>query len=225
MDTIVKGQAGKSTNGSWTVSGGKYTYEDLLSAAGFEYHYSVRPYASGHAAWSAKRSDGSAVTLADIPIARVRANANKGYESGWGPRTSRTYDGESRPFQPVTTPTDNLDRKVLVVPNPYFADGLHAYPGTRNIRFVGIPRKSTIYIYSASGDLVRILEQDETQTISGITGLPVPKTVNLKGEATWSQNTWNLSGFISAGLYYFVVVSHTAGSEGKTQRGTFVVIK
>jgi hypothetical protein len=72
---------------------------------------------------------------------------------------------------------------------------------------------------------VRILEQYETQTISGVTGKPVPKTANQKGEAVWSQNTWNLSGFISAGLYYFVVVSETPSSMGKTQRGTFVVIK
>lgn len=225
-DTIVKGQAGSSIMGSWTYANGRYTYEDLQTAAGFEYHYSVRPYASGHAAWSATLSDGSTQALADIPVGRVRTNVTRGYGSGWGPATARTYDGDgSRPFQPVTTPTDNLDRKVLVVPNPFFVDDLHAYPNTRNIRFVNIPQKCKIYVYSTSGDLVRILQQNETTVINGVTGKEQPKTVNQKGEITWSQNTWNLSGFISAGLYYFVVVSETPSSMGKTQRGTFVVIK
>ncbi len=230
-DVIAKGASGSSVKGSWTYAGGKYTYEDVETAAGFEYHYSVRPYASGHAAWSVTLSDGSTKSLADIPVSRARTNVANGYESGWGPPSARTYDGESRPFQPVTAAADNLQKKATVVPNPFFAypnlpnDALHQYPNTQNIRFVGIPRKCRIYIYSASGDFVRVLVQDETQTLSSSPGLPVPKTVNQKGEITWSQNTWNLSGFISSGLFYFVVISDTPGSEGKTQRGTFVVIK
>jgi hypothetical protein len=222
---IPKGQSGSSTKGVWTYSGGRYTYEDLVTAAGFEYHYSVRPYARGHATWSATLSDGSTKALADIPVARARTNVTAGYESGWGPATARTYDGNSPPFQPATAQTDQLQRKVKVVPNPFFADDLHAYTNTLNIRFVGVPRKCKIYVYSASGDLVRILEQNETVLINSVSGKTEPKTVNQRGEVTWSQNTWNLSGFISAGLYYFVVVSETPGSEGMTQRGTFVVIK
>ncbi|OGG46310.1 MAG: hypothetical protein A3F84_15955 [Candidatus Handelsmanbacteria bacterium RIFCSPLOWO2_12_FULL_64_10] len=226
-DTVEKGKSGQSTKGSWTYAGGRYTYEDLQTAAGFEYHYSVRPYAKGHAAWSATLSDGSTKALADIPVARARTSVTAGYESGWGSATARTYDGDQRrPFQPVTTQTDNLERKVAAVPNPYFAgDALHEYPNTRNIRFVNLPRKCKLYIYSASGDFVRLLEVDETQVFSGVTGGTVPKTVNQKGETVWTQNTWNLSGFISTGLYYFVVVSETPGSQGKTQRGTFLVIK
>lgn len=204
-DTIVKGANGSSVNGNWTVSGGKYTYEDLDTAAGFEYHYSVRPYARGNAAWAA-----GGKTVADIPVGRVRDNVTKGYESGWGPPTARTYDGdERRPFQPATTQTDQLDRQVRVVPNPYFRDGVHEYANSRYLRFVGVPQKCKIHIYSASGDWIYTLDHNNA----------------ARGEISFRQITWNLSGEIMTGLYYFVVVSETPGSEGKIQRGKFVVIK
>jgi hypothetical protein len=204
-DVIAKGQNGSTVNGNWTYTGGKYTYEDIDTAAGFEYHYSVRPYASGNSAWS-----GGGKTLADIPVGRVRDNVSKGYESGWGPPTARTYDGdERRPFQPSTAITDRLERQVRVVPNPYFRDALHEYPNSRYLRFVGVPSKCKVHIYSASGDWVYTVSHDDAS----------------KGETQFRQVTWNLSGEIMTGLYYYVVVAETPGSEGKIQRGTFVVIK
>ena len=154
-DTVLKGQSGSSLNGQWSLAGGKYTYEDLDTAAGFAYHYSVRPYNSGYSDWM-----GSGMTIGDLPTGRARANATGGYESGWGPATARTYDADDRrPFQPTTTETDQLDRKVIVVPNPYFVDGKHQYPRSRNLRFVGIPQKCKIHIFSASGDRVYTLSQ------------------------------------------------------------------
>lgn len=204
-DTVLKGQSGSSVNGNWSLSGGKYTYEDLDTAAGFEYHYSVRPYNGGYGSWM-----GGGMTLVDLPTGRARTNASSGYESGWGPPTARTYDGDDRrPFQPTTAETDQLDRKVLVVPNPYFVDGKHQYPNSRNLRFVGIPSKCKIHIFSASGDRVYTIDHDNP----------------ARGEAAFRQVTYNLAGEIQTGLYYFVVVSETQGSQNKIQRGTFVVIK
>ncbi len=224
-DIIEKGKGGRTVKGSWTYAGGRYTYEDLLSAAGFEYHYSVRPFAKGHADWGATLSDGSRKTLTDLPVSRARTNVTQGYESGWGPTTARTFDGDTRrPFQPATPEADRLERKVTVVPNPYFVDGLHNYPNTQNIRFVNIPRKCKIHIYSASGDRVKTIQQDETVIVQP-GGVLVPKTSGQKGEAAFAQLTWNVSGVISSGLYYFVVVSEAPESMGKTQRGSFVVIK
>jgi hypothetical protein len=224
-DTIEKGKGGKTVNGRWTYTNGRYTYEDLLSAAGFEYHYSVRPFARGHADWAATLSDGSVKTLADIPVARARANVTRGYESGWGPSTARTFDGnERRPFQPATPEADRLERRVRVVPNPYYVDGLHNYPNTVNIRFVNLPRKSKIYIYSVSGDHIKTIQHDETVTVE-TGGVLVPKTAGQKGENVFRQYTWNLSGQVSTGLYFFAVVSEVPESMGKVQRGSFVVIK
>lgn len=204
-DVVTKGESGSSINGNWTYDGTQYTYEDLDTAAGFEYHYSVRPYAKGYSSWS-----GGGKTLADIPVGRVRDNVARGYESGWGPPSARTYDGdERRPYQPSTAITDQLERQVRVVPNPYFRDAIHEYPNSRYLRFVGVPSKCKIHIYSASGDWVYTINHDDPS----------------RGEAQFRQVTWNLSGEIMTGLYYYVVVAETAGYEGKLQRGTFVVIK
>ena len=159
------------------------------------------------------------------PLTSVLSPGRGGIVVRLSPFLSRLGIPPKIPKNPVAPAYGRFIRKVTVVPNPFYDDGLHAYPNTRNIRFVGIPRKCTIYIYSASGDFVRALDQDETVVINSVTGKPDIKTANQKGEITWSQNTWNLSGFISAGLYYFVVVSHTPGSDGQTQRGTFLVIK
>jgi hypothetical protein len=46
-----------------------------------------------------------------------------------------------------------------------------------------------------------------------------------RGEASWNQVTYNVGGQVQTGLYYFVVISETAGSEGKTQTGSFGLIK
>jgi hypothetical protein len=204
-DVVPKGSSGSTVTGEWSLSGGRYYYEDKDSAAGFAYHYSVRPYNSGIAAWS-----GGGKTLADIPSGRVRGNVTNGYESGWAPATARTYDADERkPFQPVTPETDALSKQVLVVPNPYVNDGIHRYPNSRNIRFVGIPSKCTINIFSASGDHVMRVKHEDT----------------LKGETNWGQMALNMSGEMQTGLYYFVVISEVAGTAGKTQRGSFVVVK
>ncbi|OGG53142.1 MAG: hypothetical protein A3F84_25275 [Candidatus Handelsmanbacteria bacterium RIFCSPLOWO2_12_FULL_64_10] len=219
-DVIEKGKAGQSVTGKWTYADSKYTYEDLESAAGFEYHFSVRPYAKGHAAWTSGNK-----SLADIPVARVRSNVTKGYESGWGASTARTYDGDNRrPFQPPTPEGDRLERKVTVVPNPYFVDGKHQYPNSKMLRFVNLPQKCKIYIFSESGDRIETLQQNET-IIYDVFGNAVPKTAGKKGERNFSQVAWNLSGDIMTGIYYFVVVNEMPGYEGKTQRGAFVVIK
>jgi hypothetical protein len=205
-DTIDKGTSGTTVNGDWTYSSGWYTYEDKRSAAGFPYHYSVRPYASGYTSWTSTNGK----TLDDIPVSRVKSNATKGYESGWAPPTARTYDADERkPFQPTTPETDRLEKKVLVVPNPYLADAKHQYPNSKNLRFVGVPNKCIIYIYTAAGDLVKFIEHDNA----------------TKGETDWNQITWSTSGEVQTGLYYFVVISRASGSEGRTQRGNFVIVK
>jgi hypothetical protein len=166
----------------------------------------VRTYNSGIDSWTG----GGGKTLADIPSSRVRGNVTNGYESGWAPATARIYDADERkPFQPVTPETDALSKPVLVVPNPYVTDGIHQYPNSRNIRFVGIPSKCTINIFSASGDHVMRMKHDDS----------------LKGETNWGQMALNMSGEMQTGLYYFVVISELQGNEGTTQRGSFVVVK
>jgi hypothetical protein len=94
----------------------------------------------------------------------------------------------------------------MVVPNPYFIDGKHQYPNSRNIRLVGLPAKCKIHIYSASGDRVMTVKHDN------------PK----KGEDEFRQIAFNIAGEVQTGLYYFVVV---ADGGGASQSGSFVLIK
>lgn len=205
-DEITKGTSGETVNGEWTYAGGRYTYEDKLTAAGFAYHYSVRTVNGGYDSWTSANG----MTLDDIPVSRVKSNASRGYESGWAPPSARTYDADERkPFQPTTPETDRLEKQILVVPNPYLVDGKHQYPNSRNLRFVGVPSKCIIYIYSAAGDLVKFIEHDNSQ----------------KGETSWGQVSYNVSGEVQTGLYYYVVISRVSGSEGATQRGSFVIVK
>jgi hypothetical protein len=199
-DIVAPGSSGQTVHAKWTPTSGGYEYEDLDTAAGFSYFYSVRPYQSGYAAGDLPFSTD------DLP-SRVKGNIAKGYESGWAPPSARTYDGDGRkPFQPVTAETNSLSKKVMVVPNPYFNDGKHTYPNSRNIRIVGLPAKCKIHIYSASGDRVMSVVHDNA----------------AKGEDEFRQIAFNIAGEVQTGLYYFVVV---ADGGGATQSGSFVLIK
>ena len=204
-DVIENGSSGSSVSpaglerGVWGVNAnGIYEYEDLETAAGFSYFYSARPYARGVDSYTWN----SGMTIADIPSERVQANIKRGYESGWGPATARTYDGDQRkPFQALLS---SLPEEVLIVPNPYYVDGVHQYPNSRNLRVVGLTADAVIHIYSASGDRVETTD----------------RTPLSKGETEFRQISFNIAGEVQTGLYYFVVVSG-----GETRRGSFVLIK
>lgn len=210
---IENGSSGSSLNpqglprGNWsvgTVTKGEdntfegYIYEDLETTAGFSYFYSVRPYARGVDSYTWD----SGMTIDDIPSERVQANIRRGYENGWGPPTARTYDGDNRkPFQALLS---SLADEVYVVPNPYFVDGVHQYPNSRNLRVVGLSANAVIHIYSADGDRVETTD----------------RTPLTKGETEFRQISFNIAGEVQTGLYYFVVVDG-----GETRRGSFVLIK
>ena len=204
-DVIENGSSGSSTSptgldrGVWGVNAdGVYEYEDLETAAGFSYFYSARPYARGVDSYTWD----SGMTIDDIPSDRVKANIRRGYESGWGPSTARTFDGDNRkPFQALLS---SLPEEVLIVPNPYYVDGKHQYPNSRNLRIVGLTANAVIHIYSASGDRVETTD----------------RTPLTKGETEFRQITFNIAGEVQTGLYYFVVVDG-----GETRRGSFVLIK
>ncbi len=83
------------------------------------------------------------------------------------------------------------------------------------IRFVNVPVKCEIAVYSVSGDLVAFVTHDDTNQ-TGAARL---------GEAQWGQLTLTMSGQIPRGLYFYTVKSLVAESMGKMQRGKFVVIR
>lgn len=178
--------------------GGTYTYRDVESVPGFRYWYSVRTYDSGHSDWNG--------TGQSIPS----------LESGHSAPEQRMNVSRS-PIVIATPEKDALAEQVRVVPNPFRddpGDADHRYPpASNNIRFVNIPRKAKISIFSISGDLIAVINHPQRTTDPD------------RGEATWDQRTRTFSGRVAAGRYYYVVESLVAGETGKKQTGMFMIIK
>lgn len=107
---------------------------------------------------------------------------------------------------------DRLEERVLAVPNPYMPNSPYTYGSTR-IRFVNIPQKCTIRIFTVNGDLIDTIRH------------PTRASDPLKGETEWVQGSFNFGSEASPGLYFFVVESQVAGSEGKLSKGSFILIK
>ncbi len=174
------------------LKGDKYEYADPKSQAGFEYLYNVRSYDTGHADWNGT----------GIAIPSLESGNSSPEQWANGVQTNS-------PFAPVTSEADRLQRKVVVVPNPYKIDGAHSYPGGGAIRFTNIPRKCEIRIFTMAGELFATIPHDSP----------------TQGEVTWTQlpDTWIETA--PAGIYFFIVESRVPGSEGQVQRGTFAVVK
>jgi hypothetical protein len=114
----------------------------------------------------------------------------------------------------VDSEKEKMDvNNVIVYPHPYIA----AHPfepalppnvtsgrGERKIFFSNLPQKSTVYIFTARGDLVRKLEVDNPLT---------------SGTIEWDLKTReNLN--VAFGVYFYVVES-----EAGTKRGKLAIIK
>lgn len=173
-------------------SGGKYEFVDKKSIAGFLYDYSVRTYSAAHNDWNG--------TGLAIPSLESGNSSPEQWVNGVKVST---------PYVPSTAQSDQLDRKVIVTPNPYRDDGAHAYENKGQIRFLNIPRKCQIRIYTVAGDLIAEVNHDDQG----------------RGETTWSQTTIDNVGSASAGVYFYVVESLVDGTSGRTQRGIFLISK
>ncbi len=95
--------------------------------------------------------------------------------------------------------------KVHTVPDPYYATSqFDLGPATKNLRFVNLPSRCTIRIYSVSGVLVDVINHDD---VAG------------GGQATWDMR--NRSGqFVASGVYFFHVVT----TEGTEHIGKFTIV-
>jgi hypothetical protein len=171
---------------------GKYSFVDPKSVAGFLYTYSVRAYDRGHGDWNGM---GTA-----IPSLEGGANSPEQWAKGVD---------VAIPYVPSTAASDRLQQKVMVVPNPYREDGSHAYQSKGAIRFLNIPRKCRISIYTVAGDLMAQINHDNP----------------TRGESTWTQTTIDNIGNASSGAYFFVVESQVPETLGQIQRGMFMIIK
>lgn len=111
---------------------------------------------------------------------------------------------------PSTPPADNMER-VGVVPNPYKESAQwDPAPNERRIHFIHLPARSTVRIYTSSGELLRTLTQDPNANPGGQSGDLVWDLKNDRGRS------------VVSGIYIYTV--HPP--DGRTPRkGHFVIIK
>jgi hypothetical protein len=114
------------------------------------------------------------------------------------------YYVASRAAYPDTVSADALAR-VHTVPDPYYAtSAMEVTASAKSLKFVNLPTKAIIRIYSVSGVLLRVIEHDDP------TG---------GGEATWDLRNRN-NQYVASGVYFF----HVETPDGKEKIGRFTVI-
>jgi hypothetical protein len=104
-----------------------------------------------------------------------------------------------------TTTNDSVLAKVHTVPDPYYVtNALEISPNIKVLKFVHLPARCIIRIYSTSAILVRVLTHDDP------TG--------------GSEESWNLRNrnnqFVASGVYFY----HVEAPDGKTKIGRFTVV-
>jgi hypothetical protein len=95
--------------------------------------------------------------------------------------------------------------RVHTVPDPYYVtNSLEITPNTKILKFVNLPNRAIIRIYSVSGVLVQVL------TLNDQSG---------GGELTWNLRNRNQQ-FVASGVYFY----HVEGPDGQTKIGRFTVV-
>ncbi|MCK4826013.1 hypothetical protein KA005_60255, partial [bacterium] len=210
MDSILVGETESSWRKiiTWDPERKLYRCSDGETKVGaFDYFYSVRSFDTGHDDWN---GTGIAIPSLESGFSAPEQRMNTGYQPGYI----------------VNEETDNFEKQVRVVPNPYKRDGLHEYSNTIEIKFFNIPQKCVISIFSVSGDLVSREYHDQASPIG-----------------SWDQQTIKFAGDIAPGIYFWVVESKVEGeyeyvttegdtlppvyvnSKGQIQKGTLLIIR
>ena len=195
---VTAGDHGAPNSEAGPEISGTYLFDDNATNAGFPNWYSVRMYDSGHSDWNGTGESVSA----------LEASQSTSLGSVYGSRTGIV------PVVPGAAVFDRLEEQVRVVPNPFKADSdLNTYNRQQNMRFTNLPGRCQIDLYDVTGQRIWTFYNNDP----------------LKGEVTYIQLAENRpSNFGEAmfpGIYFWKVTSLMPGSEGKTQSGTFLVIK
>jgi hypothetical protein len=100
---------------------------------------------------------------------------------------------------------DSVLARVHTLPDPYYVtNALEFTQNTKVLKFVNVPMRAIVRIYSVSGVLVRILTHDDP------TG---------GGELTWNLRNRN-NQFVASGVYFY----HIETPDGKSKVGRFTVV-
>lgn len=95
--------------------------------------------------------------------------------------------------------------RVHTVPDPYYVtNALEATANTKILKFVNLPSRAIIRVYSLSGVLVQVLTHNDA---------------GGSGEATWNLRNRN-NQVVASGVYFY----HVEGPDGKAKVGRFTVV-
>lgn len=95
--------------------------------------------------------------------------------------------------------------KVHTVPDPYYVtSAFEATTTNKQIKFVNLPERATIRIYSVSGILVRVLKAE---------------TTSFSGEITWDVRNRN-NQFVASGVYFY----HVTAENGESTVGRMTIV-
>ena len=93
----------------------------------------------------------------------------------------------------------DLDR-VHTVPDPYYVtNGYEVSPTNKVIKFVNLPQKAIVRIYSTSGVLVRVLEHNSN---------------TFSGSLDWDVRNRN-NQIVASGVYFYAIESGDARRVGR----------
>lgn len=96
-------------------------------------------------------------------------------------------------------------KKIHTVPDPYYVTSqFEATTSNKIIKFVNLPTKATIRIYTVSGILVRVLKHDSD---------------SFSGEITWDVRNRN-NTFVASGVYFY----HVTADNGETVVGRMTIV-
>lgn len=97
-------------------------------------------------------------------------------------------------------------KRIHTVPDPYYVrSAFELGPSNKGLRFVNLPNKAIVRIYSLNGTLVRVLSHDDPQG---------------GAETQWDLRNRN-NQFVASGVYFYVVEAEN----GKTHTGKFTVVQ
>ena len=119
---------------------------------------------------------------------------------------------------------DKWEGVPTVYPNPYRGQALWDGYGSRNkmIWFRNLPLKAEIRIFSLAGDLVDIIQHDDSYTGRDISNIDAQKNPLMSGaEHAWDLITMHDQATAS-GLYLFTVEDKNSG---QIKEGKFLIIK
>lgn len=126
-----------------------------------------------------------------------------------------------------TANPDIAQDQPYVYPNPYYATAAwenlsSSRPEDKRLVFANLPKRASVKIFTASGELVDEFQHDDTYRGQNVTSIVQSPNIRIAGGEHYWDLLSNYTQIIARGLYLFTV---TDNDTGKAFKGTFTIIK